>query len=439
VFEDLIPANATVPGNREYVSDPITSMVWPAGMAKAKFFIRKGPDEIRHWVTPPVEAPSKAQRLEVRLRQMPAQGWAKLTVTSPDWDELRRSPIQLDWATLPIDSRKEADILASLERPRPVVPERVRYEAHIGLWDGSWRYPGLREALRSFKSGSPMGMEALGKSIRTSFRAEIGGAGGALVNTVHPVGTDGELPPEIDENVQNQFDNVISAIGKNLMNAVESRRPPLENNHALLCLTWIFARCPLDVQYEMVAALEAIRSDGFHPLLAPRQSARVVVHGLGRVVTDRDLIKTIIPKLLADIDRPNFLAALSSILSRPKATPFVLSAADIESIAEHATQVFKRLRSESNFGTNLKYALMVVAGLLRVRERDPWALLADLSGQAHSLVEELSAVRAQIRRRPQAIRSEAQKLQIIDGLISILVGDGGSPEILMMMDAIPDE
>jgi hypothetical protein len=42
VFEDLIPADATVPGNREYVSAPITNMVWPVGMTHANFFIRKG-------------------------------------------------------------------------------------------------------------------------------------------------------------------------------------------------------------------------------------------------------------------------------------------------------------------------------------------------------------------------------------------------------------
>jgi hypothetical protein len=72
---------------------------------------------------------------------------------------------------------------------------------------------------------------------------------------------------------------------------------------------------------------------------------------------------------------------------------------------------------------------MVVAGLLRVRERDPWALLADRSEVAHSLVEELGAVLAQIRNMPRAIKNEAQKLQIIDGSIPLLVGEGGSPDI----------
>jgi hypothetical protein len=438
-FEDLIPKNATVPGNREYISEPITSMVWPAGMAKANFYIRKGSREIRHWVTPSVEVSNKPERLEIRLRQMPAQGWAKLSITSPDWDVLHRAPIHLDWEALPIDPRTDADILASLERPRPVVPQRVRYAAHIGLWDGSLRHPGVLAILKSFNVKSPSSLKALADSIRTSFRVEIAGSGERLFKTVYPVGTDGELPDKLDEVVQRQFDDAINHVTQNLLQAIRRRRPPLDDNTAILCLSWIFARCPMVVQHEMAAALNAIRSGGPHPLLAPRQSARVLVHGLGRVVTSRDLIRTIIPKFYADIGRANFLAALSSLLSRPEATPFVLSDADVETIAERTIQVFREMRIAYNFGTNFKYALMVVAGLLRVRERDPWALLAERSELAHSLVEELSTVLTLIRSLPQPIKNEAQKLQILNELIQLLLGEGGSPDILMVVDAMSDE
>jgi hypothetical protein len=74
-----------------------------------------------------------------------------------------------------------------------------------------------------------------------------------------------------------------------------------------------------------------------------------------------------------------------------------------------------------------------------VRERDPWALLADRSELAHSLVEELSAVLARIRNMPRAIKNERQKPQIVRELIQLLSGEGGSPDILMIMDAMSDE
>lgn len=438
-FEDLIPTNETVPGNREYISAPITSMVWTAGMSDVQFYVRKGPSEIRRWVTQTQAAPERNERLEIHLRQMPAQGWAKLSITSPDWDALRRAPIHLDWGALSVDPRSEEEILATLEPPRPVIPQRVHYTAHAGLWDGSLRHPGIRAVLQSFTMDVPSSLKILADSISASFRVEVPGSGERLFKTVYPVGTDGELPDTLDEAVQRQFDDVINRVTKSLLEAIKRRSPILDNNHAIRCLSWIFARCPLDVQHEMVAALDAIRSSRPHPLLVPRQSARVVVHGLGRVVTERELIRTLIPKLYADIGRPNFLAALSSLLSRPQATPLALSDADVAAIAERIIQVFRQLRSGSNFGPNFKYALMVVAGLLRVRERDPWALLADRSELAQSLVEELSAVLAQVRSMPRSISNEAQKLEILSALIPLLMGEGGSPDILTIMDAMPDE
>jgi hypothetical protein len=78
-----------------------------------------------------------------------------------------------------------------------------------------------------------------------------------------------------------------------LLHAIGSPSPKLNNNYALICLSWIFARCPPEVQNKMIAALDSIPSGGQHALLAPRSSTRVVVHGLGRVVTDRQLIRTL--------------------------------------------------------------------------------------------------------------------------------------------------
>lgn len=438
-FDDLIPADAMVPGNREYVSRPITSMIWTPGMKKVQFYIRKGPREIRHWVTDEQVAPEREERLEIQLRQMPAQGWAKLSVTSPDWEALRRAPINLDWGALPIDPRTEGDILASLERPRPIIPQRVRYAPHLAPWDGSARNPGVRAVLKSFNAGSPSSLKALADAVSASLRVEVATSGERRFETVYPVGTDGELPDTLDEAVRRQFDGVINRVTDSLLQTIRKRSPLLDNNNALRCLSWIFARCPMEVQREMAAALDAIRSNRDHPLLAPRQSARVVIHGLGRVVTDSELLRSLIPKLYADIVRPNFLAALSSLLSRPEATPTVLTDADVETISERTILVFRELRSESKFGPNLKYALMVVAGLLRVRERDPWALVSGRSRLAQLLVEELSSILAQIRSMPQPIRNQVQKLHIIMQLIPLLSGEGGRLDILTMMDDMSDE
>ena len=431
VFEDLIPANATVPGNREYISAPITSLVWTAGMEQANFYIRKGPHEIRHWVTSPVESPARDEQLEVRLRQMPAQGWAKLLVTAPDWGVLRRMPIHLDWGSLPVDPRDEAEILRALEGPRPVIPERIRYRTDIGLWDGSLRFPGVKSVLRSFDFQNPEQIKRLADALRASFRLDGR-------TTVYAVGTDGELPESLDEVTRQRFSDAIEHIGNDLLRSI-NRRGGFANNQQLLCLTWIFALCPHAVQLELAHALDAIQLDASHAVLAPRGSARVVVHGLGRVVTDPDILRMLVPKLYTDIGRPNFLAALSSMLSRPAATPQVLREGDVAEIADRVIRVLKRMNEERRFGTTFKYALMAIAGLLRVREHDPWALLAGRSAVARSLVDVLTGILGSIPRMPNTIPNKAEKIRIINELIALLSGDGGRPDILTIMDAMAED
>ena len=85
----------------------------------------KGPNEIRRWATRVPSAPERNERLEIQLRQMPAQGWAALSVTAANWETLRREPIRLDWSKLEIDDRSEFDIFATLQPPRPSVPETL--------------------------------------------------------------------------------------------------------------------------------------------------------------------------------------------------------------------------------------------------------------------------------------------------------------------------
>lgn len=53
---DLMPVNAAVPANREYVSEPIRSFSWPARVKNVEFYIRKA-GEFRKWRTEGYEAP----------------------------------------------------------------------------------------------------------------------------------------------------------------------------------------------------------------------------------------------------------------------------------------------------------------------------------------------------------------------------------------------
>jgi hypothetical protein len=435
VFEDLIPTNAIVPGNREYVSKPITSMLWTAGMTEAKFYIRKGPLEIRHWVTLPQIAPNRNEALEIQLRQMPAQGWASLSVTAADWEPLRRAPLMLDWNSLNPDPRTEAEILASLERPRPAVPQRVHYAASMALWEGSLRRQGLRRALDQFRAGDPKGLAALAAAAAASFRLPARLTDGAL-GPFYPVGTDGELPEELDAATRQRFFHVVERVGDNLLSTIRRPAGALENNDALRFLTWIFAACPPAVQAAVVAAFEAVLRGNSHPLLGPRGATTVVVHGLGRVVTERDVVRRLISLMSGRLDDRRILAPLASLLSRPLATPKVLATLDVEAIATGLRGVLQRQARAGSLGTEYKYVLMIVAGLLRVREEDPWALTKDRSAAATGLAEDLKTMNAMLQRAWAKATGAAQKRAMTEALIAYLETDTGRPDILTAMDQI---
>ena len=400
-------------------------------MAQTNFYIRKGAHEIRHWLTPASEAPSLDERLEVRLRQRPAQGWARLFVTSPHWDVLRRAPIYLDWGTLPVDPRSEAEILATLRGPRPGIPLRVRYDAHIGLWDGTLRWWSVGRALDAFMTRRDEGLAGLARVLATSFRL----AGGP---TVFAVSTDGNLPTSIDAAIRTQFHEAIVRIGEDLMRQIRNH-VVIPNNDALRCLTWIFALCPEAVQREMVEAFKALRSGGLHPLLIAPHAARVVVQGLGRVVTDPVTLCELIPELCADMQRQDSLAALSSLLSRPEATPRILDRALVHAIVRGVTGLLEQLNRDRAFRVKLKYALLVVGGVLRVRVSDPWALLASRSAQAEDLRRTLTKTADLMQCIPRPTPNQLAKLKAIGELIAFLSGADGRPDILSFVDSITDD
>jgi hypothetical protein len=436
-FEDLIPTNATVPGNREYISAPITSMMWTAGMAEVQFYIRKGPHEIRRWVTPTQAAPERNERLEIHLRQMPAQGWATLSVTAAEWETLRRAPIFLDWSLLEIDPRSEAEIFATLQRPRPAVPRRVHYESHIGLWDGSLRKPGLRQALAQFKLGDPRGLSSLADAAAASYVRSARHPDGPL-GPLFAVGTDGELPNELAEATRQRFFDVVNRVSRDLLHAIEQPAGTLRNNDALRFLTWIFAACPPSVQGVVLAAFEAVLNGKRHPLLDPPGGRTVVIHGLGRIIIDRELIGRLIPLLCDQLPSVAFLAPLASLLSRPIASPQALSDLEVEAVAEALQLVLRTQHMAGTFGPGYKYALMVVGGLLRAREHEPWALTSERSGAARGLAEELRRAADRVRTELPGISGGAAKHATTLTLIEYLETNEGRPDILTVIDGIEE-
>jgi len=428
-FEDLIPADAIVAGNREYVSQPITNMVWGRDMASAQFFLRKGAQEIRCWITPEVPAPDEDQRLVIQLKQRPAQGWAVITVGSRDWDYLGRNPIRLDWMTLERENRSEEEILASLRRSRPVVPNRVHQQPGMLPWEGTPDREGLSSLLARFDLDRQGYLATLAAAIRWNPKQQDG-------SRIRAIGTGGDLPPELSREAQLNLQQATEFLSKHLEQRVSARQE-LPDNDALLALTWMYERCPAEVTREIIRAVNCAIEGRQHIFLAARASATVVMHGAGRSVREAQDLFELIPKVVDWLgDAPalnNGLGLLAGLLSRPVETPRVLLRLDMDQLAKGLLRILRRLTKQRVAGSRLKYALMAIVGLLRIRELDPWALVVDQSLLAASFVKTLEAETTYLR----GIRARTT-LESISEVIKMLQGAGGRPDIFSVLEEIED-
>jgi hypothetical protein len=229
---------------------------------------------------------------------------------------------------------------------------------------------------------------------------------------------------------------VAERVGDNLLSTLTQPAGALENNDGLRFLTWIFAACPAEVQAAVVAAFEAVLRGTSHPLLSPRRAMTVVFHGLGRIVTDKDMLRRLISPMCGRLADKRLLAPLASLLSRPLATPKVLATLDVEAIATDLRGVLQRQARAGALGFDYKYALMVVAGLLRVREEVPWALTKDRSAAAIGLAEDLKTTAAILQPGRARATGTEQKHAMTVALIDYLQTDTGRPDILTAMDQI---
>ena len=429
VFEDLIPANAVVAGDKEYVSSPITNMVWGRDMASAQFFLRKGDQEIRRWVTPDVPAPDADQPLVIQLRQRPAQGWAALTIGSRNWDYLARNPIRLDWTTLRKESRPEQEILASLRRPRPIVPDRFFQTPGMLAWEGLPGRDGLSSVLAKFDLNRPGDLSRLAQMIRANPRSQDG-------SRSRPIGTNGELPEKLSREDQLNLHRVIDLLADHLGLHVSYGRV-LPNNDLLLALTWMYELCPPAVVREIICAVNCSLDGHRHVFLAPKQSTTIVMHGAGRVIRDPSDLINLIPKLLKWISSANSLnnglGLLAGLLSRPKIAPIILNDLNVEKIALVLSEIFIRITRNRYAGSRLKYMLISIVSLIRVRDLDPWVLVADRSIGAALLIKIMREDTAYLHNPRTKITTQS-----IAEVIKMLQGEGGRPDIFSILDEIEE-
>ena len=94
------------------------------------------------------------------------------------------------------------------------------------------------------------------------------------------------------------------------------------------------------------------------------------------------------------------------------------------------------LRESQKFGTVLNYAFQIIGGILRCREKHPYALLVGTSPEADAIHKQLASLKPFLERRATGSRQIRAKLGIIDNLMEMLSGSGGDSHILINIEGL---
>lgn len=429
-FEPLIEIGRSVPANREYVSPVISGFRWPSTKSRIEFHVLKGEREVRTWVAETTTPPEKVAEVELQLRQVPGQSWAKLQATSNNWTVLSQNPIQLDWEKLDPDPRSPDEILETLRRPAPGYPRRVVEAAHIGFWDGTISQPGLSELLRT--PGASL-YEGLNRSSRLVPGSVVPDSRG---QRFRPISTDGTLPSEVSAEDAEQLDQAL-AVAWARHHDLEARSRLQMSNRPYLTLTWAFTRCPVPLQHRIIEALEAYDRVAYHPFHDMEQATKILQHGAGRVVAQPDLLARLLRALLRHKPATaDTRAALSFVLTRRKDISAALDDGLVDAIGSFLADTCYGLIEQRRFKQDFVYCLNAIAGLLRYREAAPLALLVGRSAIANRLHEQLSQASHLVPLAGEHPRKTTQLVEAISELLLFLAGAGGDPDILLKLDLI---
>ncbi len=430
IFEDLVDGRATLPANKEYESFPYRDLKWPAGKRDMEFYVLKGDVEVRHWAVHVDNPPLRDAIIELKLRQTPGQSWAKLSLTSPEWEPLQRSPIFLDWSNLRPVLESPEDVLEKLRTPPPTVPERIVELPSIEFWEGSDRVAtGLISVLGEMYDRGRFSPEDIATRLQRSLRDP------STRVRVRPVGTDGTLPDRLPEEACRLFRVALSECEREISNA--TRRRPLQNNGALKSLTWAFTLCPETIQNEIVSALEADQAGSDHPLLKPSRARTVLIQGAGRAITGVTRLRRVLSVLVSREPNNNTLNAVAMILFRRKEAPQALTAELVEKIVSIVSAELARLPQAPAFHIRFMNTLSAIAGLFRYREIEPYALLAAREPAVRDLRNIIGQVDKVLVRYRRQVKNYEEKRALLVNIGEYLDG-AGDPNILVRIESIDE-
>ena len=419
---DLIPQGELLPAGQIYRSARPARFGLQAGKRELNIYLRKeGEQDPRRALVPVTPSTSANEPIELVVEQAPAEGRARLVLSS----KALAAPASVDWsrADPSTDETWEAILQRLADESRPTIPKRLVLPAGRASWYGTGSFQGIAGQLAQQSSSTKVDW----KRIADRFSNKIEGA--------HPVSSDGELPDDaraIDAaNFEMLFNDALNDVISRL-NGKSARQA----NDSLRFLTWTFKRCPPLIIAELLVALPAADGLDRHVFVPKLTSARLIYQGIGRTVDRKEDIRSVLDHLAKLTDEQikvmNHIACVAFLMSRSEHGPQVIERSEVERLARLGIEALKRMDPEKPGTTGIHYPPFLLLGLVRFREKEPYALVTNLSDPVAEAM--LAAAEQEIPRYFRVRRLAKRNRVLARALLELraqIKGRGHNPDILV--------
>lgn len=484
-FVELIPRNQRLRGGAVYRHEAPGIFAISKGARRLTFYLfKEGFDRGRKAEVDLPEEASEGHRIRVTVEQSPGQGFAQVRIGSDSFEALRRRPVQLNWARMEVVDETREEILRILKGETGLrYPDAVTTPGHAIHWhpdhpQGSLSLLDLLKAycclplIRAGKVDAKVQQalhtirERFSRPANPSFVARSMRIPCGDRGNFRALNSDGTLPSATDFFPVPDIAGVTldAALHKaanelaQLLGLADGRRDRRLIGDLVGFATWCFWKCP----------------DSIADVLADRYEERTGVQiqhillreGMGRVVHRREQLERYFAVIDSRLGVPGGLtlaefSALGRVLGGCEHASGLMPTLTADRILR---ETLSQLASENNedigraYKRKFKFALLMLAALLRCRRNRPAFLDPDSSRDASSLLQLLARARERMeqfrdtsRRRANTSQGRARQkhaatarrldsnLEIVKELVDLINKKGRDPNIIRRIEEMEEE
>ena len=407
--------------------------------------------------------------LTVSVEQTPGQGSAVVRIASPHLEEMGQPPIVLNWNDMkPVEESKD-EILKTLRNRSPGgshYPNTYVKQGHVALWAARRRTASLVRELEIYcdlplvqRRGDVNGDAwAQLKRLRSRFSkpAPVGFLFRKLkeksnaFGRFHALNADGTLPPPADGfdfpvEAGDVFDRALSKCAQDFI-ALKERfgddtAPELLGDMVGFA-SWCFWKCPEEITGFLLKTYEDAQFRGISHVLI-RQGVARVIHKTEHIqryffAFENALLEE--ERIVSDD-----YAGLARVLGTVEHAASILMPDLADHICDMTVEAIDKENRKGNvhaYKRGFKYAMLMLAGLLRHRERQP-TFLNPGKRITNRLLARLGSAEERSEKLIELIPEDTNRLEEVKKIIAEIKKhmqlEGGDPNIIVYIDSIPED